>query len=235
MTARTNQQLQEQINAFWDTRGLSTQPCGGSAHKQREHDVWLEAVRGLLPPPPADIVDVGTGLGFLAILMAELGHRVTGCDLSRARLDGAERLAADAPNPPVFQIGDAVAPQLLASSLDVVANRNLLWTLLDPALAFRSWYALLRPGGRVLAIHGVPHGEDPRKGTPTFEKHYTAEVLDRLPRLRRLPTLEPAAQWAHAAGYVDIEVVHLEGLERYALEEQNSDYTWLALKAFRPT
>jgi SAM-dependent methyltransferase len=234
MTNKTNEQLQQQINAFWNQRGLAVQTGGTVQQREREHQVWLESLRGLLPPPPADVIDVGTGLGFLALLIAELGHRVTGYDLSQARLDGAEQLAAGVANPPIFSLGDAIAPPAPASSVDVVANRNVLWTLLDPELAFRNWYALLRPGGRVLAVHGVPRDEDPRRGTALFEEHYTDEVLDRLPHLRRLPTLEPAAQWARDTGYLDVEVVHLEQLERHARDEHKSDYTWLALTAVRP-
>jgi protein-L-isoaspartate O-methyltransferase len=46
----------------------------------------MDALRPLLPPPPADILDVGTGTGFLALLLAELGHRVSGIDLSEGML-----------------------------------------------------------------------------------------------------------------------------------------------------
>jgi hypothetical protein len=41
------------------------------------------APAGSVPPATADVLDVGTGTGFLALLPVELGHRVTGSDLSQ--------------------------------------------------------------------------------------------------------------------------------------------------------
>ena len=60
--------------------------------------VYAEAVRTLeaqLPQgSPLNILDVGTGTGFFAILMAKLGHKVTGIDLTPAMLEEAAAMAA---------------------------------------------------------------------------------------------------------------------------------------------
>ncbi len=55
-----------------------------------------------------------------------------------------------------------MAPPLQPASVDVVSNRNVIWTLLDPRKAFRNWFALLRPGGRILAVDRfeAQHGSD---------------------------------------------------------------------------
>jgi hypothetical protein len=45
----------------------------------------------------------------------------------------------------VFGSDDAMAPPLEPASVDAVASRNVLWTLLEPELAFRNWFAVLRP------------------------------------------------------------------------------------------
>lgn len=45
---------------------------------------WQEELEAQLPErSPLNILDVGTGTGFFAILMAQLGHKVTGIDLTR--------------------------------------------------------------------------------------------------------------------------------------------------------
>lgn len=53
---------------------------------------WQEELEAQLPErSPLNILDVGTGTGFFAILMAKLGHKVTGIDLTPAMLEEAGR------------------------------------------------------------------------------------------------------------------------------------------------
>ncbi|MGO7389002.1 class I SAM-dependent methyltransferase, partial [Rhizobium ruizarguesonis] len=37
---------------------------------------------------------------------------------------------------------------------DVITNRHLVWTLVDPASAFKEWFSVLKPGGKVLILDG---------------------------------------------------------------------------------
>jgi SAM-dependent methyltransferase len=150
---------QDAVVAFWDLRSATYDDSPGHAvHSEAEHRAWLAALGGLLPPPPADVLDAGTGTGFLALLLAELGHRVTGVDLAPGMLAAAREKAAGLPPGPArprFETGDAVDPPLPPGSVDAVVCRHLLWTLTDPARAFVNWHRLLRPGGRVVAIDGL--------------------------------------------------------------------------------
>ena len=235
--------LQQKINANWNQR--AAQSKGQAHHAMRdeaERQLWLDLVRPLLPPPPSDAIDVGTGTGFLAWVMADLGHRVTGFDLSEGMLSDGRAIAAErakagtALTPPTFRVGDAMDPPLPLASLDVVANRNVIWTLLDPARAFRNWWALLRPGGRVLAVHGVRLDEqtDPETGAPKFDPNYTEEVVAHLLPIRRKPTLDPVLPLLRDAGFEDINVVRWENLERFMLERDQRQMHWLALTAIKP-
>ena len=108
-----------------------------------------------LPSPALDVLDVGCGTGFLALLLAEAGHRATGIDLAAPMLALAREKAAGLGLPARFQAADAEAPPFPPGSFDLVVERHVLWTLPDPALALAAWHALLRPGGRVALIEGA--------------------------------------------------------------------------------
>ena len=54
---------------------------------------WVEAVSALLPSEASDVLDVGTGHGFLAFIVASLGHRVTGIDPREGMLRCRPRLS----------------------------------------------------------------------------------------------------------------------------------------------
>src|SRR5579859_3957192 len=104
--------LQQQINQFWNWRGASHQPGGLAIRNEQELHIWMEVLGGWLPPAPADVVDLGTGQGFLALVLAAFGHRVRGFDVAEAQLERAREFATGVSNPPVFALGDAIEPPL---------------------------------------------------------------------------------------------------------------------------
>src|SRR5262245_21735157 len=133
--------MQQKIKEFWDRRGAMDNYAEPvlKLRNDAERHVWLVTLRDLLPPAPADVVDLGTGTGFLAFFLAELGHRITGVDLSDGMLRVAKERALGTDSPIAFITGDGTDPPLNKANWDVVANRNMLWTLLDPKTAFDNW------------------------------------------------------------------------------------------------
>src|SRR5262245_53812590 len=97
---------------------------------EEEHAAWLDSLRPLLPTGPVDALDVGTGQGFLALLLADLGHRVVGVDTAEGMLDAARAHAVESSNPPDFRLGNAIDPSLPPTSVDIVSNRQVVWTLI---------------------------------------------------------------------------------------------------------
>ncbi|MGH3923123.1 MAG: class I SAM-dependent methyltransferase [Pseudonocardiaceae bacterium] len=74
-------------------------------HMGPAKDAWADVWRSALPTPPADVLDVGTGTGQVALLLAELGHRVTGIDLADGDVQSS-RLSGHLGLPEPFNQGD---------------------------------------------------------------------------------------------------------------------------------
>lgn len=208
--------IQDQVTAYWDARGpiYDAQPRHGLLH-EREKDAWLATLRDLLLPPPQDVLDVGTGTGFLALLLAELGYRVIGLDLSEGMLATARAKAMSLRPAPQFLVGDAINPPLPPASVDVVANRHVLWTLLDPISAFRNWRRLLRPGGRVVVIDSLWPLD--HQAEHTIHPGYSEEISSAMP-LRRVTSTEQVVAVARAAGLAVARVTTLEEIARIESE-----------------
>lgn len=126
----------------------------GSAKNELENEMgqkWLREIERLLPEKEhLRILDVGTGTGFFAVLLAQAGHQVEGIDLTPAMLEEARSLAAQRNLDIVFREMDAQALSYAEESFDVVLSRNLTWTLPEPEKAYREWFRVLKPGGWLL-------------------------------------------------------------------------------------
>ncbi|NJM06953.1 class I SAM-dependent methyltransferase [Candidatus Gracilibacteria bacterium] len=214
--------LQDRITAYWNARGVSyDESVGHSLRDETEREIWLQLLRAQLPPAPAQVLDVGTGTGFLAILLSELGHEVVGVDLSTGMLALAQAKADGLARPPVFAVGDAHDPTGAPGSFDVVISRHLLWTLSDPLRALKSWQRLLRPGGVLIIIDGLWWvGTDPADsdaGEPwhaMWQSHYSTAVQAALP-LMHAQSLTPAEELVRAAGFVQVSITRLAALEQF--------------------
>lgn len=223
--------LQERLDAYWSGRAAayhSRQVTGERARASRA--VWHEVWAGALPPAPARVLDAGTGSGFVAAVLAELGHDVLGVDSSTGMLAEAEadaqRRRAEGLPAPRYAAGDAVdlaGVDLVAADVadgapwDAVTSRYLLWTLRDPVAALRSWSRVLRPGGVVACVDAnwYPGGIDRTvevesvHGPDAFVAAYDTDAEAALP----LATAADPAAYVDAfvaAGLLDVEVTDLD-------------------------
>lgn len=162
-----------------------------------QHDAWRTLMKNVAGPRALDVLDVGCGTGFLALLLAELGHRATGIDMAAAMLNEARNKAQEKGLNATFVAGDAEDPPTRLGPCDLICMRHVIWTLPDPAASARRWLSLLRPGGRVVLVEG--------EFRSAGMKEEYAEIGASLPLMGGRPAAEITALLEHA-GFNDAEV-----------------------------
>ena len=165
--------MEERVKNYWTQR---SHDFGTVRKNELENEMgqrWLREIGRFLPEGrKLSILDVGTGTGFFAVLLARQGHRVEGIDLTPAMLEEARILAEQRNLGITFREMDAQNLDYPNDTFDVVISRNLTWTLPDPERAYAEWFRVLKPGGVLLnfdadyACHVRSHSTQNRKVAP---------------------------------------------------------------------
>jgi ubiquinone/menaquinone biosynthesis C-methylase UbiE len=174
---------QDQVTAFWSmvAAGYEAHPGNVPSRGSALYARWVQVLDQELGSAPRKVLDLATGTGFVALILAELGHSVTAIDISAEMLAEA-RKTAGLRSDVRFELGDAVEPAMPAGSFDTVVNRHLLWTLREPAGAMSRWRDLLCPNGVLLCFDGFWFGSAPSEEEPEpFRRHYTTSTRSALP------------------------------------------------------
>ena len=220
-------QIKELVAHKWDLASETFDThVGHGIQSKKERDAWKRAFREVFPERGLKILDVGCGTGELSVLFSEMGHKVTGIDISRKMLNVAKTKAEAIKADITFEEGDAENPHYGAASFDIVFNRHLLWTLPNPKLAVENWRKVLRKGGKVVIIDGVwdngglgskvrmtvsdlltllVERKDPRKG----HARYSEELKSSLPHFGGAP-LEKVKEYLSSTGFEKIQTFDLK-------------------------
>ena len=214
-TMNASEKVQAVVTEFWSRNGESydTHPTS-VLHIGDAAELWRRTWASGLPTPPADVLDVGTGTGQVAMELWRLGHRVTGIDLAEEMLDLARTKARKAENPPVFTVGDAVTPPFPDASFDAITARYVLWTLREPHRTLSNWRQLLRPGGRIAIVDGA--------WNDTYISTYDQNTMNAL-TLAGASSAEAYTAAIEGAGFTDVTVRELT--ELYEIELRHSTET----------
>ena len=78
-------------------------------------------------PEEIRVLDVGTGPGFFAIILAELGYQVTAVDYTASMLEEARHNAGALAKHIHFQQMNAEKLAFQTASFDVLVTRNVTW------------------------------------------------------------------------------------------------------------
>jgi 2-polyprenyl-3-methyl-5-hydroxy-6-metoxy-1,4-benzoquinol methylase len=188
--------IKELVRQHWDWRAADfDKDASQGLLNDTQSRAWHELMSRVAGALTLDVLDIGCGTGFLSLLLAELGHRVTGIDLAGRMLAIARRKAAGRGLAVDFRYGDAEAPDLPPVSFDLIVERHVLWTLPHPASALDSWRHLLRRHGQLMLIEGQWKGMAPRD-------EY-AEIYDHLPLFGGRPDYE-IGELIRSCGYSSV-------------------------------
>ena len=195
-------EIKEKIRAFWDNP-RQDYDAGHGVNDPAEKEMWRKGMAQLLGPDKnLKILDIGTGTGFLALLLAEMGYNVTGVDWAMAKIQKAKDKAAASKIYVNFEVQDAETLSFPDDTFDAVVSRHVIWTLADPLTAARDWTRVLRKGGKVIA--DIPHMK-----SHSGSHHFGEEVGRNLPFYNGAEP-EKVADMFREAGLTRVDLLMLE-------------------------
>lgn len=210
--------FKEEIKDYWNKRSLTfDDEVGHGGADRTECLLWQSHFSQTLGEKSLKILDVGTGTGFIALNLAELGHQVTGIDLGEMMLEKA-RLKADKTGlATTFLLGDAEHPNFPDHSFDVIICRHVFWTLLEPEQTLAEWKRILTDDGLVVLIDGKrnpPKGDKPRVYTSVHEgKVYSDDLANHVPGVD--VTVQQISDALVAAGFTKIRTCSLDDIAQH--------------------
>ena len=149
--------LLSENKSYWTVRAASYSEVNQLELATQQRQKWSDCLHAEIArqfPNSASeflrVLEVGTGPGFFAILLGELGFDVTAVDLTPAMLEEAKKNAGELAGEIRWMEMNAEALDFADASFDVVVSRNLTWNLPHPDKAYAEWARVLKPGGLLL-------------------------------------------------------------------------------------
>ena len=117
-------------------------------------DALAHVVSRILPQPGERFLDVATGTGWTARLLASRGAAVTGVDIGSGVIEAAKALATDID----FRVGDAEALPFGENSFDAVTSTFGVMFVARPEAAARELARVCKSGARLGLVTWAPGG-----------------------------------------------------------------------------
>ena len=159
------QERSDRSREFFNSQTVQNMPSPGQT--------WRALCNGLIRLIRGQrIVDLGCGNGRLAILLSQAGNQVTGVDTSEEQIRlarGNAEMAGPAAHgsrpvspaaAPVFKHAPMEDTGLPAGGFDLVILSQSLHHAAKPKEAIAESHRLLAPGGRILILDLLAHGEE---------------------------------------------------------------------------
>lgn len=194
--------LKEEMQQRWNIHADSYESA--TAHgicSPEEIRRWTELLQSMAGET---LLDVGCGTGFVTLLAARVGLKVTAVDWSQGMMGIAREKSAKEGLFINFVLAETENLPFPDNTFRVLTARHVIWTLTEPVEAFRQWHRVLATGGQVLADYS------PREEEPSEAQHYRLEVEKQLP-LNRKVNSDTVATIFRQAGFHDVQVRDISG------------------------
>ena len=202
-------------------------------------DAWEKLLADQAPETGKKALDIGTGPGFFAMVLAMNGFDAVGIDCSEQMIDRARKNAQARGLAVRFQVMDSHELTFADGTFDYIVARNATWLLYDPEKAFADWLRVLRPGGRLMYLDANwPYADDPEltrklreanerfemKRGKKFDSYIGSKELDRefrdLVAFRHIHRPEWDRKALPALGYCNVQIVPRMNERVYPLWKQ---------------
>lgn len=182
-TDQESQEIKHRISSYWSKRShdfadLKIRELEGypKALWQAEISKYLEmhypGRKGLR------VLDVGCGSGFFSIILTQMGHEVTGIDLTLDMVAEAGKTAEYFGLKVDYRAMDAEKPDFPDETFDLIISRNLTWTLPHTGKAYKEWIRCLKPGG-ILLNFDADYGNEVTENFAQLPTEHTHNMVGR--------------------------------------------------------
>ncbi len=136
------------IKEFWENESDIYRECIQGELDSFQKDEWYKILEKDIPKN-SKVLDIGTGPGFFAMLLYDMGCNVTAIDITNNMIKEAKTLCEnrDEIN---FMTMDSHNTTFEDNSFDILICRNVTWTLDNPPMAYREWHRILKPNGKLI-------------------------------------------------------------------------------------
>lgn len=226
-----------EIQSYWTERAAGYSRVNQEELNGEQKDKWIRVLREKFPdraPETIRVLDIGTGPGFFAVILAEQGYRVTAVDYTQEMLKKAKENAGVYAERITWRQMDAQNLDFADGQFDVAVSRNLTWNLENPERAYAEWHRVLKDGGLLLNFDANWYGhlfrtdlreayeEDRRRvESEELEDHYTCTNIDWMEDIARKMPLSPVMRPAW-----DRQVLKKTGFSKVRVEENIGERVW---------
>ncbi|WP_158534773.1 class I SAM-dependent methyltransferase [Romboutsia maritimum] len=147
---KMNQDFLSTIRDYWDDSSERYSKINNNELNYK-YNIWNQIIlKYAQSKKKLRILDIGTGPGILAIIMAKSGHNVTAIDISEGMIEKA-RINAKMYGVDInFKLMDAHNLIFEDGYFDLLISRNVIWNLQYPEIAFKEFRRVLNNKGRII-------------------------------------------------------------------------------------